>query len=87
MFFNLRRFLLQKHRRMKKFILHCNRFTVVTRYFNLDFVRIKNEGTLGTRLLSKFFFHLNSLIFLLQTELEEISQLSKLVPKRGKTFI
>ena len=56
MFFNLRRFLLQKHRRMKKFILHCNRFTVVTRYFNLDFVRIKNEGTLGTRLLSKFFF-------------------------------
>ena len=40
MFFNLRRFLPQKHRRMKKFVLHCNGCTVVTRFFNLDFVRI-----------------------------------------------
>ena len=40
MFFNLRRFVPQKHRRMKKLVLHCNRYTVVTRFFNLDFARI-----------------------------------------------
>ena len=32
--------LTQKRRRMKKLVLHCNRSTVVTRYFNLDFVLI-----------------------------------------------
>ena len=37
---NLRRFLPQKLRRMKKFVLHCSRCTVVVRFFNLDFVRI-----------------------------------------------
>ena len=37
MFFNLRRFFPQKHGRMKKFVLHCNKCTVVTRFFNLDF--------------------------------------------------
>ena len=42
---------------------------------------------LGTKLLSKFFFCLNRIIFLLQTDLKEISQLSKMVRKRGKTFI
>ena len=36
----LRRFLPQKQRRTKKFVLHGNRCTVVTRFFNLDFVRI-----------------------------------------------
>ena len=36
----LRRFLHQKHRLTKKFVLHGNRCTVVTRFFNLDFVRI-----------------------------------------------
>ena len=51
----LRRFLPQKHRRTKKFVLHGNRCTVVTQFFNLDFVRIKNEAKLGTRLLSKTF--------------------------------
>ena len=40
------------HRRMKKFVLYCDRCTVVTRFFNLNFVRIY---TLGTRLLSKIF--------------------------------
>ena len=40
MFCNLRRFLPQKHRRMNKFALHCNRFTIVTRFLNLGFVRI-----------------------------------------------
>ena len=43
---------------MKKFVVHCNRCTVVTRFFGLDFVRILKEGTLGTRLLSKK-FHLS----------------------------
>ena len=51
----LRRFLLQKHRRMNKFVLQGNRYTVVTRFVNLDFVRIENEAKLGTRLLSKTF--------------------------------
>ena len=59
MFFNLRRFLPQKLRRMKKFVLHYSRCTVVTRFFNLDFVRIQTEGTLGTRLLSKKVFFLS----------------------------
>ena len=72
---------------MKKFVVHCNRCTVVTRFFGLDFVRILKEGTLGTRLLSKNLICLNMLIFLLQTDLEEISQLFKLVQKIGKTFI
>ena len=36
----LSRFLPQKHRRTKIFVLHGNRCTVVTRIFNLDFVRI-----------------------------------------------
>ena len=36
----LRRFIPQKHRRMKKFDLYGNRCTVVTQFFNLDFVRI-----------------------------------------------
>ena len=40
MFFNLRRLLPQKHRRMKKFVLHSNGCTVVTRFFNLNSVRI-----------------------------------------------
>ena len=40
MFFNLRRVLPQKYRQMKKFVLHCNRCTVVTQFFNLDFVRM-----------------------------------------------
>ena len=37
---NLRRFLPQKLRRMRKFDSHCSRCTVVARFFNLDFVRI-----------------------------------------------
>ena len=84
-FFNLRRFLPQKHRQVKKFALHCNRCTVVTRFINysrlinLGFVRIQKEGTLGTRL--------NRLIFLLQIGLEEIFQMSKTVWKTGKTYI
>ena len=77
--FNLRRFIPQKLRQMKKFALHCNRCTVVTRFFNLGFVRIQKEGTLGTRL--------NRLIFLLQIGLEEIFQMSKMVWKTGKTYI
>ena len=40
MFFNLCRFFPQNYRRMNKFVLHCNRCTIVTRFFNLDFVRI-----------------------------------------------
>ena len=47
-----RKFLLQKHR-WRKFVLHCNRCTAVRRFFNLIFVRIKKEGTLGTGLISK----------------------------------
>ena len=43
MFFNLRRFHPQKHRRMKKFILHCNRCTMVTRFVSLDFVDRKEK--------------------------------------------
>ena len=38
MFFNLRRFFPQNCRRMNKFVLHCNKCTIVTRFFNLDFV-------------------------------------------------
>ena len=41
---------------MKKFVLHCIRCTVVTRFCNLDFARISKKGTLGTRFLSKTFF-------------------------------
>ena len=46
------------------------------------------ESSLGTKLLrEKKIFFLNQLTVLLQTDLEEISQLSKIVRKRGKTFI
>ena len=38
---------------MKKIVLHCNRCTFVTRIFNLNFVRIYKEGSLGTRLINK----------------------------------
>ena len=38
---------------MKKFVLHCNRYTVVTQFFCLNFVRIQKEGTLGAGLISK----------------------------------
>ena len=49
----LSRFLPQKHRWIKKFVLHCNRCTVVSRFFNLNFIGICKEDTLGTRLRSK----------------------------------
>ena len=55
MFFNLRRFLPQKLRRMK-LVLHCSKCTVVTRFFHLAFVRIQKEGILRTKLVSKMFF-------------------------------
>ena len=46
------------------------------------------NGTLGTSLISKnVFLYLNQLILLLQTDLEEISQLFEMVCKKGKTFI
>ena len=32
---------------MKKFILHCNIYTVATRFFNLNFVCIQKEVTLA----------------------------------------
>ena len=35
---------------------NLHRFTVVTRFFNLEFVFIEKENTLGTRLLGNFFF-------------------------------
>ena len=72
---------------MKKFVLQCNRCTVATRSFNLSSVHIQKEGTLGTSLMIKIFFALNLLIFLLQTDFEEISKLSKMARKREKTFI
>ena len=50
------RFLPQKRRWMKNFVLHCNRCTVVTGLFNLNFVHIWKEGTLGTRLISEEVF-------------------------------
>ena len=53
------RFFRQKARWMKKFVLHCNRWTVVTRSFNLSFVHIKKKGTLGTRLISQKFLFLS----------------------------
>ena len=40
---------------MKKFVLHCNRCTFVTWFFNLNFDRVQKEGTLGTRLISETF--------------------------------
>ena len=59
MFFNSRRFLPQKHRQMNKFVLHCNRCTIVTRFFNLDFGRIYKKSTLGRRFPSKKNFFLS----------------------------
>ena len=53
------RFLPQKHKWMKKFVLHCTRYTEVTQLFNVNFVHIKKEGTLGTRLISKKKFFLS----------------------------
>ena len=47
---------------MKKPDLHCNRSTVVARFFNLNFVRIEKEGTLETRLISKKKICLDQLI-------------------------
>ena len=41
---------------MKKFVLHCNRCTFVTWFFNLNFDRVQKEDTLGTRLISETFF-------------------------------
>ena len=38
---------------MKKFALHYNRCTVVTRYFNVNFVPFKKKVSLGTMLISK----------------------------------
>ena len=29
---------------MKKFALHCNRYTVITRFFNLNFVHIQRRS-------------------------------------------
>ena len=87
MFFNLRSIYPQKHIRMKKFILHGNRCIVVTRFFNLDFARhIKGRYPWNEVAEQKIFLSQQA-SFLLQTGLEEISQLSKIVRKRGKTFI
>ena len=87
MFFNLRSIYSQKHIRMKKFILHGNRCIVVTRFFNLDFARhVKGRYPWNEVAEQKIFFSQQA-SFLLQTGLEEISQLSKIVRKRGKTFI
>ena len=87
MFFNLRSIYSQKHIRMKKFILHGNRCIVVTRFFNLDFARhIKGRYPWNEVAEQKIFLSQQA-SFLLQTGLEEISQLSKIVRKRGKTFI
>ena len=38
---------------MKKFVLHCNRCTIVTRLFNLNFARVEKEGNPVMRLISK----------------------------------
>ena len=35
-----RRFVPQKHRSMKKFVLHCNGCTAFARFFTLNFVYI-----------------------------------------------
>ena len=43
MFFNLRRFLPQKNRQMKKSVLHCNRCTVVTPFLIYFFLYIKRR--------------------------------------------
>ena len=65
-----RRFVPQNHRWMKKYVLQCNRRTVVARFFNINFVYIKKEDTLETRLISKkTFFCLNQLNILLQIDL------------------
>ena len=84
MFFNLHRFLPLKHRRMKKFVLHCNRCTVVTRFFNLFFSVYKRKVPLERGCQAKLFLGLNSLIFLLHIDLEEISQQPKMVGKDEK---
>ena len=86
MFFNLRRFLPQKNRQMKKSVLHCNRCTVVTPFLIYFFLYIKRRYPWNEVARQKIFY-LNRLIFLLQADLEEISQPSKMVRKRGKTFI
>ena len=79
------RFLPQKRRRIKNFVLHCNRCTVVTGLFNLNFVHIWKEGTLGTKLISeKSYFCLNQLTFLFQTDLGEISHCPKWSGKKNK---
>ena len=38
---------------MKKSVLSCNRCTVVTPFLKVNFVPIKKEGILGTRLIIK----------------------------------
>ena len=55
MFFNLRRFLPQKNRQMKKSVLHCNRCTVVTPSFNLFFLVYKKEIPLERGCQAKHF--------------------------------
>ena len=79
--FNLRRFLRQLQRRTKKFVSHCNRCTVVSRFLiQILCVYKRNE------VAEEIFLCLNSQIFRLQTDLEEYPQQSKMVRKRGKTF-
>ena len=55
MFFNLHRFLPQKRRRMKKFVLHCWRCTAVTWFFNLFFSVYKRKVLLEQGCWSKIF--------------------------------
>ena len=65
---------------MKKFVLHCNRCTVLTGFFNLNFGGRYPWNEIDERNV----FCLNQLIFLLQTDLEEISELFKIVRKKEK---
>ena len=78
-----RRFISQKHRWIKKFVLHCNKCTVVLFY---NFSAYKRQNLWNEVHKWKNLFYLNRLIVLLQTNLEEISQLSKVVWKREKPF-
>ena len=73
---------------MKKILLHFHRYIVVTRLFNLNFVGryIKGGYTWNKVDQQNILFVQTSNSFLLQTNLEEVSQLSKIVPKKGKTL-
>ena len=69
---------------MKKFVLHCNRCTVATEFFDVTFVPKWKEGTIGEVDKQKKNFCQNQSIVLLQNKFPNCPKWSG---KEEQTFI